>query len=274
MESVVKQFKALVVDDRLVEAETLLQEHGAELQEACADATTLVQQRLRKARDSREYARGLVQTGDGSVQIDADWTLIKEANGIRTFHKHSENARRLCIRVEGIVNAPLIFALCAVREVDLVGDFVRVVKVSGHVLAMPSKFAIEALFRVALPFPFSDRVIFVDADAVLLDEATVVISGVSPRCRNSTTESDSSANTEVDIPALTRGASEVYVIKAAGVVQRRSSDQVFLSVAVELDTGDMWLPHALVDWTVKHLCYYGFSDFRRRCESLYRVGWP
>ena len=161
MESKLEEIKSLFRDERLKQAHDLITQLEPSDPQSTIPEINIIKEDLLLANECLELL----------ADLDS-WEIVKQTGDIATFAKGSST--EFIVRAEMIANSPMLPILAIFSEVQLLKDWVPILK-DAVCLSQPTKFRRIIQYKFKLPWPANDMDMVVSAVGIPIPENNSIL---------------------------------------------------------------------------------------------------
>eukprot|EP01028_Stygiella_incarcerata_P012121 TRINITY_DN7289_c0_g2_i1.p1 TRINITY_DN7289_c0_g2~~TRINITY_DN7289_c0_g2_i1.p1 ORF type:complete len:386 (+),score=129.66 TRINITY_DN7289_c0_g2_i1:71-1159(+) len=207
----------------------------------------------------------------GSLESEDGWTKQKDSDGIRVLYRHEEGSSTHSLRVDAVMECPVLNLACCINELDLFVEWVPFLRASRR-LAQLSRARQLGHFRMGLPWPFSDRdaVVYGYGVDLLKEHNRIVIFTKSvvdyeglefiPAELESTKE---------QIPDEDKKVVRMQVHMAGIILEVIDEGRTRLLGIMNADPQMAWVPYWLLNFIARNVIHVLIRRLRKRAASLH-----
>lgn len=172
-----------------------------------------------------------------------NWIRFSDKPDYKLFYRQEPGFPGITLYMEGVIKAPLMNMFAVLAEVQLFKDWIPMTKKS-ELLGEVSHLRKLAYIRNNLPWPFTDREIFIQACGILLKEEKACILTLS------SAEGDSWFGTPItrDPKCVTFDMHKAFMYTKA-----ISPTECVLKMIVNADPHLDYIPQKLINWGMKNV---------------------
>lgn len=245
MESKFDEILSLFRDERLMQAHQLITQLNLSPDDPAIPEIKVIEEDLKLANDCLELL----------ADMDS-WELVKQTGEIATFSKGSNT--EFIVRAEMIANSPMLPILALFSEVQLLKDWVPILK-DAECLAQPTKFRRIIQYKFKLPWPANDMDMVVSAVGIPIPEnnsALIIL-------RSLDTVNDILG---VDIPRA-EGTRLTLTIGCLNLTYL-GPEETQVSLIAKSNPHMSIIPSGLINYATKHGVYYFMEAVKNKANAF------